>query len=223
MVDAAAGVEHSRARMTTKAESSALRGAKLVKKALTAPSASALFASPEPLGASLAKKLVLPNGESISAGMKALLLADAAWIGIDYDDEEGEIEGMSLEDVVEEAFGEEAVIAFGEAYELLADDVVYFGGETSRPACLYCGTPDEAGEYPVLQLSWENGVARIGGFIPFDVWLAQELGMLERGAELGEVPGAYAGLAQVLADSNGDGRLVFTPKAGEADEEDADG
>ncbi len=208
--------------MPPKAESSALRGAKLVKKALTSPSASALFASPEPLGAGLAKKLVLPNGESISAGMKTLLLADAAWIDIDYDDEEGEIEGMSLEDVVEEAFGEEAVVAFGEAYEIFAEDVVYFGGDTSRPACLYCGTPDEAGEYPVLQLSWESGVAQIGGFIPFDVWLAQELGALDRGAALGDVPAAYTGLPQVLADSNGDGRLVFTPKAGEAEEDDAD-
>ena len=198
----------------------ALRGAKLVKKALSTPGASALIADPDPVSASLAKKLVLPNGEPISAGMKTLLAADAAWIGIDYDDEEGEIEGMSLEDVVEEAFGEDAVAAFGEAYELFADDVVQFGGELSKPACLYCGTPDDAGEYPVLQLSWEDGVARIGGFVPFDVWVAQELGALERGDELGGVPAAYAGLPQALADSNGDGRLAFTPKAGEAEADD---
>lgn len=208
--------------MASSKEEQILRGAKLVKKALAAAGTSGLFSEPEPLGASLAKKLVLPNGEPISAGMKALFLADSAWIGIDYDDEEGEIEGMSLEDVVEEAFGEEAVAAFGEAYELLADDVVYFGGEMSRPACLYCGTADDAGEYPVLQLSWENGVARIGGFVPFDVWLAQELGALERGADLGDVPAAYAALPKVLAESNGDGRLVFTPKAGEAAEAEED-
>lgn len=208
--------------MASSKEETVLRGAKLVKKALAAASAAGLFSAPEPLGASLAKKLVLPNGEPVSAGLKALFLADGEWIGIDYDDEEGEIEGMSLEDVVEEAFGEEAVAAFGEAYELLADDVVYFGGEMSRPACLYCGTPDEAGEYPVLQLSWENGVARIGGFIPFDVWLAQELGALERGTELGDVPPTYAALPKILAESNGDGRVVFTPKAGEAAEKDDD-
>ena len=206
--------------MATKADTGALRGAKLVKKALGAASASGLFAAPEPLAASLAKKLVLPNGEPISAGMKALFLADAEWIGIDYDDEEAEIEGTSLEEVVEEAFGEEAVAAFGEAYELLGDDVVFFGGELSRTTCLYCGTPDEVGEYPVLQLSWEDGVARVGGFVPFDIWLAQELGALERGGDIGTVPAAYAGLAQALADSNGDGRLVFTPKAGDAAESD---
>lgn len=202
--------------MASKKDTGVLRGAKLVKKATTAGNASGILATPEPLTSSLAKKMVLPNGESISAGMKELLLVDTDWIGIDYDDEEAEIEGMSLEDVVEEAFGEEAVAAFGEAYDMLTEDVVYFNGEVSRPACLYCGTPDDAGEYPVLQLSWDNGVARIGGFVPFDVWVAQELGALERGKDIGDVPPEYAALPKAFADSNGDGRIVFTPKAGEA-------
>jgi hypothetical protein len=214
--------------MASKKDTGVLRGAKLVKKATASGNASGLLAAPEPLPSSLAKKMVLPNGESISAGMKELLVTDADWIGIDYDDEEAEIEGMSLEDVVEEAFGEEAVAAFGEAYDMLTEDVVYFNGEVSRPACLYCGTPDDAGEYPVLQLSWDNGVARIGGFVPFDVWVAQELGALERGKDIGDVPAEYAAFPKALADSNGDGRVVFTPKAGEAtakssdDEDDED-
>ncbi len=172
------------------------------------------------MSASLAKKMVLPNGESISPALKALFLVDTAFIGIDFDDEEGEIEGMSLEDVVEEAFGEEAVAAFGEAYEMLSEDVVAFGGDLSRPACLYCGTADDDGEYPVLQLSWENGVASIGGFVPFDIWLAQELGGLEKGKSIGDVPAEYAALPKALADSNGDGRVVFGPKAGEASKDD---
>ena len=201
--------------MASKKESGPLRGAKLVKKAAAAAGASGIISAPEPITSSLAKKMVLPNGESISAGMKELLTTDTDWIGIDYDDEEGEIEGISLEEAVEEAFGEEAVAAFAEAYEMLSEDVVYFNGEVSRPACLYCGTPDEAGEYPVLQLSWDAGVARIGGFVPFDVWVAQELGALERGKDIGDVPAEYAALPKALADSNGDGRLVFTPKAGE--------
>ena len=71
-----------------------------------------------------------------------------------------------------------------------------------------------------LRLAWEGGVARIGGFIPFDVWAAQELGALERGKETGEVPTEYAALPKALADANGDGdgdgRVLFTPKAGEA-------
>jgi len=218
--------------MASKKDSGPLRGAKLVKKALVAAGASGMIASPEPLPGSLARKMKLPNGESISAGMKELLATDAEWIGIDYDDEEAEIEGMSLEDVVEEVFGEEAVAAFGEAYEMLTEDVVYFGGEVSRPACLYVGTPDDVGEYPVLQLSWDNGVARIGGFVPFDVWVAQELGGLERGKDIGDVPAEYLPLLQPMADSNGDGRVVFVPKAGEAaaggdededDEDDGDG
>ena len=211
--------------MASKKDSGSLRGAKLVKKAMASASASGIISAPEPLSSSLAKKMVLPNGEKISAGMKELLTADTDWIGIDYDDEEAEIEGMSLEDVVEDAFGEEAVAAFAEAYEMLSEDVVYFQGEVSRPSCLYVGTPDEAGEYPVLQLSWDAGVARIGGFVPFDVWVAQELGGLERGKDIGEVPAEYAELPKAMADSNGDGRVVFTPKAGEAGaakDEDAD-
>jgi hypothetical protein len=208
--------------MASKKDTSVLRGAKLVKKATAAANASGILAAPEPLTSSLAKKMVLPNGESISAGMKELLTTDTDWIGIDYDDEEAEIEGMSLEDVVEEAFGEEAVAAFGEAYEMLTEDVVYFNGEVSRPSCLYCGTPDDAGEYPVLQLSWDNGVAKIGGFVPFDVWVAQELGALERGKDIGDVPAEYAVACKALADSNGDGRIVFTPTAGEATDRSAD-
>ena len=101
--------------MAAKKDTVILRGAKLVKKAIATASASGILASPEPMAAALAKKMVLPNGEAISPGMKTLFAADTTFIGIDYDDEEGEIEGMSLEDVVEEAFGEEAVAAFGEA------------------------------------------------------------------------------------------------------------
>ncbi|MEO6419836.1 MAG: hypothetical protein ABIP39_10540 [Polyangiaceae bacterium] len=200
--------------MAAKKESAALRGGKLIKKALA--SASDIISAPEPVPSALVRKLKLPNGESISPGMKELLSFDGSWIGIDFDEDEAEIEATSLEEIVEEAFGEEAVTAFGEAYEMLGEDCVAFSGDLSRPACLYIGETDDAGEYPVLILEWENGVARIGGFVPFDVWAAQELGLLEHGKELGDVPAEYAPLAKELADSNGDGRLVFTPKEGEA-------
>lgn len=208
--------------MASKKETVALRGAKLAKKAIEKGTAAGVFVSPEPVPSSLAKKMVLPNGEAISASMKALLLADVSWIGIDFDDEEGEIEGMSLEDVVEEAFGEEAVSAFAGVFDALGEDVVYFGGDVSRPACLYCGTPDDAEEYPVIQLSWENGVAKMGGFVAFDVWLAQELGLLERGKEIGDVPAEYAALPKAASEANFDGRVVFTPEAGEASDDDED-
>lgn len=194
----------------------------MVKKALEVAKERVL-AAPEPMPSSLARKMKLPNGESLSPGLKELLLADTAWIGIDYDDEEAEIEAVSLEDVVEEAFGEEAAPAFGEAYELLGEDVVAFGAEgLSRPACLYIGEVDEAGEYPVLQLAYESGKAKIGGFVPFDVWLAQELGALERGKDIGDVPAEYAALPKALAESNFDGRIVFEPEAGAAGSDDAE-
>lgn len=202
--------------MASKKEAAPLRGVKLIKKAVAAAAASGLWASPEPMSGALAKKLVLPNGEPISPAMKALLTADAAWLGVEYDDEEGEIEGMSLEDFVEEALGEEALAAFGEAYEMFTEDVVMFGADLARPAGLYCGTPDDDGEYPVIELSLEGGVARIGGFVPFDVWAAQALGAADAAKELGDVPAEYAALPKAAADANGDGRVVFTPKAGEA-------
>src|SRR3954470_1221127 len=126
--------------MATK-KATPLRGAKLVKKALATAAANGLITDPEPVTAGFARKLQLPNGESLSPGLKELFVTDAAWLGIEFDDEEGEIEGGSLEDVVEEAFGEDAVAAFGEAYELLSEDIVTFGAELSRPACLYVGTP----------------------------------------------------------------------------------
>lgn len=201
--------------MASKKTEVAVRGAKLVKKALASAAAVDFLASPEPMAASLAKKMVLPNGEPLSAGMKALLVVDTDWLGVDFDDEEGEMSGMSLEDAVEEAFGDEAVAAFAEAFDLLPEEVVYFDGDVSRPACLYCGVVDDEGEYPVIQMSWDNGVAKIGGFIPFDVWVAQELGALPRGAEIGDVPPEYAGLPSASATANADGRVVFTPIAGE--------
>ena len=190
----------------------ALRGAKLIKKTLESAKQS-ILTSPEP--AVGAKKLVLPNGEPISPAMKELLAFDSEWLGIDYDEDEHEVSGMSLDEVIEEAFGEEAVPAFAEAYELFGDDCVSFQAEIATPACLYVGAADDAGEYPVLQFTWEDGVAKIGGFIPFDVWVAQQLGGLERGKSIGDVPDAYAALIQLGADANGDGRIVFTPKAGE--------
>jgi hypothetical protein len=206
--------------MATKKDTGPLRGNKLVKKALDVAVARGAMAAPEPVPASLVRKLKLPNGESLSPALKELLAFDGAWLGIDYDEDEAEVEGTSLEDIVEEAFGEEAVAAFGEAYEILSEDCVAFGGELSRPSCLYVGTASEAKEYAVISLSWEGGVAKVGGFVPFDVWLAQELGALERGKDIGEVPAEYAGLTQELADANGDGRVVFTPEAGEAGDDD---
>ncbi len=209
--------------MATKKEAAPLRGAKLMKRAIESAKASGVLDAPEPIDPpSLARKLKLPNGEPISAAMKELLAFDAAWLGISYDDEEAEVEAVSLDDVVEEHFGEEAVPAFAEACELLGGDCVLFTTELDRRACLYVGEADEAGEYPVLSMTWQDGVARIGGFVPFDVWAAQELGALERGKDIGDVPEAYAALPQVAADANGDGRIAFTPKAGEAgaDEDD---
>jgi hypothetical protein len=205
--------------MATKRETGPLLGNKLVKKAIEVAVARGAMAAPEPLPAALVRKLKLPNGESVSPGMKELLAFDGGWIGIDYDDEEAEIEGTSLEDIIEETFGEEAVPAFAEAYEVLSEDCVAFGAELSRPACLYVGAANERDEYPVLTFTWEDGVAQIGGFVPFDIWVAQELGALERGKAIGDVPAEHATLCQELADSNGDGRLVFTPKAGEASED----
>lgn len=200
--------------MAAKKEKATLRGGKLLKKAIEAGKATGVLSEPEPLASSLVRKLKLPDGEAISPAMKELLLADNRWLGLEYDEDEAEIEAMALDEFVDESFGEAAMGAFSEAYELLAEDCVAFTGDFDPPACLYVGTADDAGEYPVLTLSWQDGVARVGGFVPFDVWAAQQLGGLERGKDIGDVPPEYAGLPGALATTNGDGRVVFVPKAG---------
>ena len=122
--------------MAAKKDTASLRGAKLMKKAIESATASGILADPEAIPSSLVRKLKLPNGESLSPALKELLAFDGAWLGIEYDEDEAEIEGMSLEEVVEEHFGEEAVGAFGEAFEMLTEDCVFFGAELEKPACL---------------------------------------------------------------------------------------
>ena len=48
----------------------------------------------------------------------------------------------------------------------------------------------------------------------------EQLGALERGKAIGDVPAAYAALPPASATANGDGRVVFTPKGGEAEKDD---
>jgi hypothetical protein len=103
---------------------------------------------------------------------------------------------------------------------MLGGDCIFFSTELERPACLYVGEADDAGEYSVLSMTWQDGVATIGGFVPFDLWAAQELGALERGKNIGDVPEAYAALPHAAATANGDGRVAFTPKAGETEGDD---
>src|SRR5580704_16320940 len=142
--------------MASKKEVAPPRGAKLMKKAIESAKASGLIGSPEPIEpASLARKLKLPNGELVSPAMKELLAFDAAWLGVAYDDEEAEVEAMSLDEVVEEHFGEEAVPAFAEACEMLSGDCILFATELARPACLYVGEADDVGEYAVLSMTWQ--------------------------------------------------------------------
>ncbi|MGZ3478616.1 MAG: hypothetical protein ACXVCJ_29210, partial [Polyangiales bacterium] len=110
--------------------------------------------------------------------------------------------------------------AFGEAIEMLGEDCVLIEGEGEAKSFLYVGTPDDAGEYPVITLE-HAGAAKVSGFVPFDVWIAQRFGALP--AELTE---EYVALAQALAESNGDGRRAFESQhrdiAAEKEDEDED-
>jgi len=208
--------------MATKktSDGGALRGSKLIKKAIEAGRAEA-FAEPEPVAPVVLKKMTLPNGEPISAAMKELLKVDALWLGIEFDEDEGDIESVSLEELLEDHFGEDELSQFAEATELFGGDCIPIGGSSESLRFLYVGEADESGEYPVITVTKEPK-RWIGGFAPFDVWVAQELGVLPAAATPGEVPPGYAEAAKALADANGDGRLGFEPVAGEgrADDED---
>lgn len=192
------------------------RGASLVKKAIE----SGAIATAEPVDASILKKLRLPNDEKLSAGLKTFLAHDASTLGWSFDDEEPEFEPMTLDELVAQEFGDENVSAFGEAIEMLGEDCVLIEGESDAKSFLYVGTPDDAGEYPVITLE-HGAAAKVSGFVPFDVWIAQRLGALPA-----VLPEEYAALAKALAESNGDGRTEFESQhreiAAESDEEDED-
>jgi hypothetical protein len=196
-----------------------LRGTKLIKKAIEAGK-DELLSDPDPVPASLLKKLTLPNGEGISPAMKELLKVDNSWLNLDFDDEEGDVEASSLDELLEDHFGEGAAAEFGEACELLDGDCIPLGGEGDTLRVLYVGEPDESGEYPVL-IAKKDPRPWIGGFIPFDVWVAQEMGAVEVPETPGTVAAAYEAAAQALADANGDGRLGFEPAAREREEDEA--
>ncbi|MBI2388077.1 MAG: hypothetical protein HYV09_00550 [Deltaproteobacteria bacterium] len=214
-------------------KSGAARGAALVKKAIQA-SASETGASetgasevtaPEPVPAGVLKKLRLPNDEKLPAGLKTFLAHDASSLGWSFDDEEPEFEPMSLDELVAQEFGDEAVPAFGEAVELLEGDCILIEAEGDAKSFLYVGEPDDQGEYPVITLSLGgegDGGAKVSGFVPFDVWIAQRFGAADAKSE------DYVAAAQALAESNGDGRREFASQtrdiaaAGGDEDEDED-
>jgi hypothetical protein len=196
-----------------------LRGTKLIKKAIEKGREEAL-AAPEPVAAAVLKKLTLPNGESISPSMKELLKVDALWLGMDFDEDEGDIEGVTFEEAVEDNFGEDAPALFAEACELFDGDCVAIGGASDSVRLLYVGEADESGEYAVLTVSKEP--KPWVELAPFDVWVAQELGALPAGSPAGAVPPGYEAAAKELAEATGDGRVGFSPTAGERSESDSD-
>jgi hypothetical protein len=69
----------------------------------------------------------------------------------------------------------------------------------------------------------------VGGFVPFDVWVAQQFGALEKEKQRGSVPTEYEIFCKALAEANGDGRVSFKSESraveraeGEDEEEDED-
>ncbi len=193
---------------TKKKAEGTLRGAALIKKAIEAAKANGLVESPEPVPAGALKKLRLPNDEKISPAMKEILAFDSSWLGWAIDEEDPEFEPASLDELVEQEFGEEFVSQFGEAIEMLAEDCLLIGEGGDKKRFLYVGQPDEKGEYAVITLATDDG-NWVGGFVPFDVWVAQQWGVLEKEKQNGYVPAEYEAACKELAEANGDGRVSF--------------
>jgi hypothetical protein len=214
--------------MAAKKSGGPARGAALVKKAIEASVKASTIASPEAVPAGILKKLRLPDDEKLPAGLKTFLAHDASLLGWEFDDEEPEFEPMSLDELVAQEFGDDTVSAFGEACEMYGDDCVLIAatdGDDDTRSFLYVGTPDESGEYPVITLDNSKG-ARVAGIAPFDVWIAQRLGLLAKGDAPGDVPEEYVPASQALADANGDGRRAYESQhrdiAAGGDDEDED-
>ncbi|MES1179429.1 MAG: hypothetical protein ABUL62_34250 [Myxococcales bacterium] len=207
--------------MATKKSDAVLRGAALIKKAIETSKALGKIAEPEPVPANVLKKLKLPNDEKLSPGLKELLAFDSSFLGWSIDEEDPELEPMALDELVEQEFGEELVPRFGEALELLGDDCLLVGQSGDARHFLYIGVPDDKGEYPVITLDTSNK-PMVSGFVPFDVWAAQQLGALESAKQVGEGPPGYEASCKSLAESNGDGRVQFEPETRTVEREGAD-
>lgn len=213
--------------VTKKKADGILRGAALIKKAIEAAKTNGFIEEPEPVPAGALKKLRLPNDEKISPALKELLAFDSSWIGWEIDEEEPELEPLSLDELIEQEFGEDFVPQFGEAIELLPDDCIVLGDTSEAKQFLYVGAPDDKGEYAVITIANDDG-CWVGGFIPFDVWVGQQFGIIEKGKARGGVPADYESLCKALAEANSDGRVSFKSEArdmessDEGDEEDED-
>lgn len=207
--------------MATKKSDAVLRGAALIKKAIETSKSTGKIAEPEPVPANVLKKLKLPNDEKLSPGLKELLAFDSSFLGWSIDEEDPELEPMALDELVEQEYGEEFVPRFGEALELLGDDCLLVGQSGDARHFLYIGTPDDKGEYPVITLDTSGDKPWVGGFVPFDVWAAQQLGALEA-AKRGEGPAGYEASCKALAESNGDGRVELEPETRTVDRDGAD-
>ena len=208
--------------MATKKSDAVLRGAALIKKAIETGKALGKLAEPEPVPANVLKKLKLPNDEKLSPGLKELLAFDSSFLGWSIDEEDPELEPMALDELVEQEYGEEFVPRFGEALELLGDDCLLVGQSGDARHFLYIGVPDDKGEYPVITLDTTSDKPRVGGFVPFDVWTAQQLGALESAKQVGEGPPGYEASCKALAESNGDGRVQFEPEMRAVERDGAD-
>ena len=193
---------------TKKKADGSVRGAALIKKAIEAAKNDGLIDSPEPVPAGALKKLRLPNDEKISPAMKELLAFDSSWVGWMIDEEEPEFEPLSLDEFIEQELGEEFVGQFGEAIELLGEDCIPIDDGSEAKRFLYVGAPDDNGEYAVITLATDDG-CWIGGFVPFDIWVAQQLGALEKEKHRGYVPSEYESACKALAEANSDGRVSF--------------
>jgi hypothetical protein len=215
-----------RAMAAKKKSDNPLRGTALIKKAIEAAKTSGAISTPEPVPAAALKKLRLPNDEKISPALKELLAFDATWLGWEIDEEEPELEPLSLDELIEQEFGEDQVGQFGEAIEMLPEDCLLLGEGGDAKRFLYVGTPDDKGEYPVITVASDDG-CWVSGFVPFDVWVAQQLGVIAAETERGGVPAEYEVLCKALAEANGDGRVSFKSESrelerSEGDDEDAD-
>jgi hypothetical protein len=207
---------------TKKKTESVLRGAALIKKAIEVAKTNGVIDSPEPVPASALKKLRLPNDEKLSPAMKELLAFDATWLGWEIDEEDPELEPMALDELVEQELGEEFVKQFGEAIEMLGEDCLLIGEGAEAKRFLYVGTPDDKGEYAVITLATNDG-CWVGGFVPFDVWVAQQLGAIEAEKQLGYVPPDYEVFCKALAEANGDGRVDFKSESRDLERDEPEG
>lgn len=194
----------------------ALRGVALIEKVIAKMRADKEVDDPDPVPPKVLEGLKFPNGKPLSPSLRAFLAFDSSWLSWFSDSSEPEFEPLGVSELVEEEL-EGSGEAFEEVDPMLPGDCFLLPGGSDCRRFLYVGEADSFGEYPVFVVDTDD-VPWVGLEAPgFDVWIAQQLGILTPARRYGDVPVEYEPHMEAHAKLNFDGRRSYECGSGESE------